>query len=72
MPNIYRDNNLSNYNNLKNISLNYNRNTSSTDNKKFNFKNIKKNTCESLNDIEHFLCNFSTFVKCIKLYNLLK
>lgn len=73
MSNIYRNNNsLSNYNNLKNFALKYNRNTSSNNDKKFNFKHIKKNTCESLNDIEHFLCNFSTFVKYIKLYNLLK
>lgn len=40
--------------------------------KKFDFKSFKKNTCTSLNDVEHFLCDFSTFVKYIKLYNLLK
>ena len=40
--------------------------------KKFDFKCFKKDTCKSLNDVEHFLCDFSTFVKYIKLYNLLK
>ena len=40
--------------------------------KKFDLKCLKKNACTSLNDVEHFLCNFSTFIKYIKLYNLLK
>lgn len=40
--------------------------------KKFNFKSFKKDTCTSLNDVEHFLCDFSTFVKYVKLYKLLK
>lgn len=40
--------------------------------KKFNFKSFKKDTCSSLNDIEHFLNDFSLFIKYIKLYKLLK
>lgn len=40
--------------------------------KKLCFKSLKKDTCSSLNDVEHFLCNFSSFIKYIKLYNLLK
>ena len=30
---------------------------------KFDFCSIKENTCQSLNDVEHVLCNFSSFVK---------
>lgn len=40
--------------------------------KKFNFKSFKKDTCSSLNDVEHFLNDFSLFFKYIKLYKLLK
>ena len=40
--------------------------------KKFDFKSFRKNTCTSLNDVEHFLCNFNDFIKYVKLYNLLK
>lgn len=40
--------------------------------KKFCFKSLKNDTCSSLNDIEHFLCDFSTFIKYVKLYKLLK
>lgn len=40
--------------------------------KKFNIKNFKKNTCKSLNDVENFLCNFSNTLKYIKLIKLLK
>ena len=40
--------------------------------KKFNFKSLKKDTCTSLNDVECFLNNFSSFIKYIKLINLLK
>lgn len=39
---------------------------------KFSFTCFKKDTCKSLNDVEHFLCDFNTFFKYIKLYNLLK
>ncbi len=40
--------------------------------KKFTFKCLKDDTCKSLDDVENFLCNFSCFIKYIKLYNLLK
>ena len=40
--------------------------------KKFDFMCLKNNTCNSLNDVEHFLCDFNSFLKYIKLYNLLK
>lgn len=40
--------------------------------KKLCFNSLKKDTCNSLNDVEHFLCNFNSFVKYIKLYNLFK
>lgn len=40
--------------------------------KKFDFKALKKDTCKSLNDVEHFLCNFNNFVKYIELYKILK
>lgn len=41
-------------------------------NNKFNFKKFKYNTISSLNDVEHFLCNFNSFKKYIKLYNFFK
>ena len=40
--------------------------------KKFDFIAIKKNTCNSLNDVEYFLNNFSNFIKYIKIYYLFK
>lgn len=40
--------------------------------KKFDFKCFKNNTCKSLDEVEQFLCNFSLFIKYLKLYNLLK
>lgn len=40
--------------------------------KKFDFACFKKETCTSLNDVEHFLCDFNSFIKYIRLYNLLK
>ena len=39
---------------------------------KFNLKNLKKNTCNSLFEIEYFLNNFQKFTNCIKLYKILK
>lgn len=39
---------------------------------KFDFECLKKDTCKSLNEVEHFLCNFNDFVKYVKLINLLK
>lgn len=40
--------------------------------KKFDFIAIKKNTYNSLNDVEYFLNNFSNFIKYIKIYYLFK
>lgn len=40
--------------------------------KKLNFKTCKKNTINSLNEVEHFLRNFNGIVKYIKLYKILK
>lgn len=40
--------------------------------KKLNFKTYKKNTLNSLNEVEHFLRNFNGFMKYVKLYKILK
>lgn len=40
--------------------------------KKINFKQLKNNTCKSLNEVEYFLNNFQKFTNCIKLYKILK
>ena len=40
--------------------------------KKINFACIKKDTINSLNEVEHFLCNFQNICKYIKLYKILK
>ena len=36
--------------------------------KKINFKTCKKNTINSLHEVEHFLCNFQNFWDYIRLY----
>lgn len=41
-------------------------------NKKLNFKTCKKNTINSLNEVEHFLRDFKHFSRYIKLYKILK
>lgn len=40
--------------------------------KSFDFKLYKKNTINSLNDVEHFLNNFKHYFKYFKLYKLMK
>lgn len=40
--------------------------------KKMDFKKIKKNTFDSLNEVECFLRDFKQFSKYIKLYKILK
>ena len=40
--------------------------------KKIDFKKLKKNTCNSLNEVECFLNNFQKFTNFIKLYKILK
>lgn len=79
MNNFYRYphyNNLNNrQNNIQNIPFNRNSpppKPTPPPKKKIDFKCLKNNTCKSLNDVEHFLCDFSSFMKYIKLYCLLK
>ncbi len=40
--------------------------------KKFCFHEKKENMLCSLNEVEHFLCNFKKVVKSIEIYKLLK
>lgn len=40
--------------------------------KKLNFKTCKKNTINSLNEVEHFLRDFKKFSNYIRLYKILK
>lgn len=40
--------------------------------KSFDFKLYKKNTINSLNDVEYFLNNFKKFKHLIKIYKLFK
>lgn len=40
--------------------------------KKVDFKKLKKNTCNSLNEVECFLNDFKRFTNYIKLYKILK
>ena len=40
--------------------------------KKMDFKKVKKNTFDSLNEVEYFLRDFKQFSKYIKLYKILK
>lgn len=74
MPNLYR---------CENKQLLEKLNTSETEKrgekkpsphkkKKLNFKTCKKNTLNSLNEVEHFLRDFKHFSKYIKLYKILK
>ena len=40
--------------------------------KKFDFSLYKKNTLNSLNDVEYFLNNFNKVVRYLKVYKLIK
>lgn len=40
--------------------------------KKFKLKNIKKNTINSLNEVEYFLNNFNKFYDTITLFKIFK
>ena len=52
---------------------NENKNGKKCNNKKnFNFDLYKKNTINSLNDVEYFLNNFNRFIKYLKLYKIMK
>ncbi|MBP3801944.1 MAG: hypothetical protein J6I85_08015 [Clostridia bacterium] len=69
MPNIYRINIPQNENRGGNFPP---PNSKKTNNKKYSFKSIKKNTIKSLNEVEYFLNNFSKLAKCIKIYKIIK
>lgn len=40
--------------------------------KSFDFNLCKKNTINSITDVEHFLNNFHHYSKCFKLFKILK
>ncbi len=67
MPNLYRVN-LNNENRQDNSLPQKNKKKS----KKIDFKTLKKNTINSLYDVEYFLNNIQNISKYIKLYKLLK
>lgn len=67
MPNLYRVN-LNNENRQDNSLPQKNKKKS----KKIDFKTFKKNTINSLYDVEYFLNNIQNISKYIKLYKLLK
>ena len=74
MPNIYRcENNqiLEKRNNSENEKRGEKK-PSPPKKKKLNFKTCKKNTLNSLNEVEHFLRDFKHFSKYIKLYKILQ
>lgn len=58
--------------NINNLEEQENRGEETPRKNKFDFKKCKNNTINSLKDIECFLNDCSRFVKCIKLYKLLK
>lgn len=63
------DNRIFNINNSENKE---NRGEESPRKNKFDFAKYKNNTKQSLKDVECFLNDCTRFVKCIKLYKLLK
>ena len=76
MPNLYR----ANYN-KDNNNFNYsseetrgdkNSKIKPPEKKKVTFKQMRKNTVSSLNDVEKFLGDFKHFIKYVKLYKLFK
>lgn len=74
MPNLYRCENkhlIEKINTLENEKRGENK-TTSPKKKKLNFKTCKKNTLNSLNEVEHFLRNFHNITNYIKLYKILK
>lgn len=74
MPNLYRceKNQLSQKINNYEYEKRGEKKQNSSKKKKINFKTCKKNTINSLNEVEHFLRNFNGLVKYIKLYKILK
>ena len=67
MNNLYR----ANYNYIENRSSEK-KEIKKPKKNKFDFKKCKNNTICSLNEVEHFLNNFSDFYRYIKLYKILK
>ena len=55
---------------IENFPKKNNREEKISSHKKFNL--YKKNTINSLNDVEHFLNNFQHYFKYFKLYKILK
>ena len=68
MNNLFFSNNCNNSQNEV-LPENYNFNSNS---KNSNFKKIKNNTINSLNEVEYFLNNFQKFSNSLKLYKILK
>lgn len=74
MPSLYRCENkqyLEKINNFENEKRSEKKDTPPKK-KKINFKTCKKNTLNSLNEVEHFLRNIHNFTNYIKLYKILK
>ena len=56
-----------------NFNENEDRGEKKSDKKKhFDFNSYKKNTINSINDVEYFLNNFNKFVKYLKVYKIIK
>lgn len=74
MPSLYRCENTKSLETIKNEQYEKRgeKKPSPSKKKKINFKTCKKNTLNSLNEVEHFLRNFSGFMKYVKLYKILK
>ncbi len=74
MPNLYRCENTQLLEKIKNEQYEKRGEKSphKSQKKKLNFKACKKNTLNSLNEVEHFLRNFNGFMKYVKLYKILK
>ena len=74
MPNLYRCENKQSLQkiNTKNYEKRGETKSPPPKKKKLNFKTCKKNTVNSLNEVEHFLRNFNNFTRYIKLYKILK
>lgn len=74
MPNLYRceNNIITNERQKSNKEKKGEKKSPPPKKKKLNFKTCKKNTINSLNEVEHFLRDFKHFSKYIKLYKILR
>lgn len=73
MPNLYR----ANYNSNSNFQHSYDEYRGDNKpkppkKKKTTFKQMKKNTISSLNDVEKFLGDFKQFTRYVKIYKFFK